>query len=183
MTAADALAVCAMLGRAGVRFWLDGGWGVDALLDRETREHDDLDLALAVDDLAAFESAVGPAGFAEAYRDGPFNPVYADAAGRRIDVHLVDIASEVMDDGGTRVYGGRGLPYEIGALEGSGRILGTPVPCCTVEFQVRSHTGYAFDDQDVADMAALRDRFGVELPLEYRRRGAPHADTGPVTPP
>lgn len=31
---------------AGIRVWVDGGWGVDALVGRQTRHHDDLaDLA------------------------------------------------------------------------------------------------------------------------------------------
>ena len=149
-------------------FWLDGGWGVDALIGRQTRDHDDLDLALAAGDLAALEATLGQEGFKEAYRDGDRNPVYSDPAGRRVDVHLVDTTCEALDGKGVRVYGGRGLPYEVGALEGFGEILGTRVPCCTIEFQVRSHTGYAFDEQDRRDMAALRDRFGVDLPPEYR---------------
>jgi hypothetical protein len=33
------------LDRAGVPVWLDGGWGVDALVGRQTRPHRDLDLA------------------------------------------------------------------------------------------------------------------------------------------
>jgi hypothetical protein len=32
------------LDRAGVPVWLDGGWGVDALVGRQTRAHRDLDL-------------------------------------------------------------------------------------------------------------------------------------------
>lgn len=168
MTAADVLQVIALLERAAVRFWLDGGWGIDALIGRQTRDHDDLDLALAAEDLAAFAAAVGREGFREADRDGDFNPVYADPAGRRVDVHLVDTTCEVIDARGMWVYGGQGLPYEVGALEGSGEIRGTRVPCCTVEFQVRSHLGYEFDEQDRRDMAALCDHFGIELPPEYR---------------
>ena len=28
----------------GISVWLDGGWGVDALLGRQTRPHNDIDL-------------------------------------------------------------------------------------------------------------------------------------------
>lgn len=31
---------------AGIPIWLDGGWGVDALLEEQTRIHDDLDRGL-----------------------------------------------------------------------------------------------------------------------------------------
>ena len=38
------LAVVGLLEADGIDVWLDGGWGVDALLGQQTREHDDLDL-------------------------------------------------------------------------------------------------------------------------------------------
>ena len=41
---AQAVLVCAGLADAGVRFWLAGGWGVDALAGRQTRSHRDLDV-------------------------------------------------------------------------------------------------------------------------------------------
>ncbi|MGZ4382041.1 MAG: nucleotidyltransferase domain-containing protein, partial [Gaiellaceae bacterium] len=44
MRATDVLEVLAALGEAGVRASLEGGWGVDALVGRQTREHEDLDL-------------------------------------------------------------------------------------------------------------------------------------------
>ena len=44
MGAATLRQVVEQLEENGVEVWLDGGWGVDALLGRETREHDDLDL-------------------------------------------------------------------------------------------------------------------------------------------
>lgn len=172
MTGEDVMRVLDLLEQAGVRCWVDGGWGIDALLGEQTRDHDDLDLALEWQDLGRFEAAVAGEGFRETCRDGPGNPVFADAAGRRIDVHVVDTAFEITDEQGSRVYGGRGLPYEVGALEGAGEILGRPVACCTAEFQVRSHTGYDFDEQDVRDLIALRDRFGVALPSEYQARDA-----------
>jgi lincosamide nucleotidyltransferase A/C/D/E len=35
---------------AGLVVWLDGGWGVDALLGYRSRPHQDLDLVIARDD-------------------------------------------------------------------------------------------------------------------------------------
>ncbi|MFG1861146.1 nucleotidyltransferase domain-containing protein [Microbispora bryophytorum] len=45
----DAEAVCGIydyLAERGVRIWIDGGWCVDALLGRQTRQHPDLDVAV-----------------------------------------------------------------------------------------------------------------------------------------
>jgi lincosamide nucleotidyltransferase A/C/D/E len=36
-----------------------GGWGVDALLGRQTRPHKDLDVLVPVDDLADLERVLG----------------------------------------------------------------------------------------------------------------------------
>jgi lincosamide nucleotidyltransferase A/C/D/E len=65
MTGADVLHVIDLLKAAGVPVWVDGGWGVDALLGEQTRLHDDLDLDLALEhrDLVRFLQAMGDAGF------------------------------------------------------------------------------------------------------------------------
>jgi lincosamide nucleotidyltransferase A/C/D/E len=47
MGVGDVLAVLEQLEAARVQSWLDGGWGVDALLHTQTRQHDDLDLVIA----------------------------------------------------------------------------------------------------------------------------------------
>ncbi len=31
----------------GITIWIDGGWCVDALLNFQTRKHDDLDIAIS----------------------------------------------------------------------------------------------------------------------------------------
>ena len=43
------LAIIALLEADGIDVWLDGGWGVDALLEHQTREHDDLDLVVELE--------------------------------------------------------------------------------------------------------------------------------------
>lgn len=167
ITGEDVLWALGLMRRAGLHFWVDGGWGVDALLGEQTREHDDLDIALASQDFAQFVTILAPEGFREACRDGPFNPVFAGPGGRRIDVHLVDTGTETTDERGRRVYGGEGLPYPVEAFAGTGEIVGVPVPCCTAEFQISSHTGYPIDENDVRDVLALGKRFGIALPPEY----------------
>ena len=44
VTQADLFKVLDMLEQFGIRYWLDGGWGVDALVGRQTREHRDVDI-------------------------------------------------------------------------------------------------------------------------------------------
>jgi hypothetical protein len=45
MNPAQVLQVLDRLDANGVTGWLDGGWGVDAVLGEQTRPHEDLDLA------------------------------------------------------------------------------------------------------------------------------------------
>ena len=44
MDAPSFVAIVDRLEQEGVDVWIDGGWGVDALLGDETRQHDDLGL-------------------------------------------------------------------------------------------------------------------------------------------
>ena len=95
--------------------------------------------------------------------DGPFNYVYADDKGREVDVHLVDFESTLAGPQGQLVYGPQGLAYDVGAFDGTGTVLGRAVRCCTAEYQVRSHSGYELDADDIRDMLALSRRFGIPL--------------------
>src|SRR5207247_10666750 len=53
MSAADVLGVLAALDGRGIPAWLDGGWGIDALLGEQTRPHEDVDLVVPVPDVPA----------------------------------------------------------------------------------------------------------------------------------
>ena len=58
MTAERVLQILDTLRSAGVTATVDGGWGVDALVGRETRPHEDLDLVVALGDVDAIRSAI-----------------------------------------------------------------------------------------------------------------------------
>ena len=83
----DVIRVLDRLDAAGVGWRVDGGWGVDALLGRQTRAHRDLDLAVRPQDVAGIEAALSE------YRrvdtgEWPRFLVLEDAAGRRVDLDL-----------------------------------------------------------------------------------------------
>jgi lincosamide nucleotidyltransferase A/C/D/E len=63
MAAADVIEVLDQLDASGIRFWVDGGWGVDALLGRETRLREDLDVVVGRDDLRAVRTSLAALGF------------------------------------------------------------------------------------------------------------------------
>ena len=86
LDASDVLVVLDQLDRAGVVVWLDGGWGVDALVGRQSRPHHDLDLVIARDDCPAAQAALAGLGFQPeltAVPGWPARLVLVDARGRR----------------------------------------------------------------------------------------------------
>ena len=56
-----------ILDRSGFRYWLFGGWGVDFHVGAVTREHDDIDLAVRVDEA----QAIGALLEADGWRHAP----------------------------------------------------------------------------------------------------------------
>src|SRR3954465_6298085 len=87
MEAADALAALDAL--AGCRAWVGGGWGVDALVDRATRRHRDLDLALDARDEAAALAALAGLGYAVETDWRPGRGGLAPPGERWVDLHPV----------------------------------------------------------------------------------------------
>src|SRR6185436_8068291 len=89
----------------GVRLWLVGGWGVDALVGEQTRDHHDLDVLVDVIDLERFVERLRELGLEFAYAweenrdvrhaswhaDGalPSAFVYVHRDGREVDTHVL----------------------------------------------------------------------------------------------
>src|ERR1700688_2006297 len=94
MTAEDALSVLAVLRKADVGVWIAGGWGIDARLGEQTREHRDLDLLHRVNQEPAVVAALADAGFAESLDWRPVRFVVTDAVGREIDPHPLTFAAD-----------------------------------------------------------------------------------------
>ena len=50
----DVIDLYCKLKNLNMQIWIDGGWGVDALLHRQTRIHKDLDITIQQKDIPAF---------------------------------------------------------------------------------------------------------------------------------
>lgn len=165
MSATDTVRILTQFARLGVRIWVDGGWGIDALIGEQTRPHADLDLAIDTRDQEAIIRALAAAGFAVTEDQRPTRFVLHHPDGRQIDVHplVFDTAgggTQILPDGSTFRYTPEGL-------SGMGEIDGVPVRCLTAELQLRCHLGYLPDADDHHDMRLLRDRLGITLPPPY----------------
>ena len=159
MTASDVLSLVGLLRDAGVDVWIGGGWGIDALVGEQTREHRDLDLAHRQVQEPTVVSVLADAGFVETLDWRPVRFVVTDPLGREIDLHPLDFAAD-----GSAVQAslepGRPFAYPASCFV-TGTIQATTVPCLSAEQQVYFHRGYEPADRDRHDMAQLRRVFGI----------------------
>lgn len=163
VTEHDALEIIEMAQRNGISVWLDGGWGVDALLGRQTRKHRDIDLFIELRHGERCMELLREAGFAEVLYDYTTDShrVWTDRRGRTVDLHLFERSSA-----GEVVFEGAAYPATV--FDGVGRIGGKPISCIPPAEQVAFHTGYAHDGDDEHDVRLLCERFGIEVPEAYR---------------
>lgn len=166
MNATTVLHILDLLAAAGVQVWLDGGWGVDALLGRISRPHYDLDLVLRLDDLArAVELLVGD-GFV----------VTEEELGRAVLEHAehgrVDLHPARFDAQGNGMQVQLPTPpaapfvYPSGGFV-SGLILGRKVPCIAADVQVSVRLGYDRSEKHRQDAVALCSAFGLQVPAYW----------------
>jgi lincosamide nucleotidyltransferase A/C/D/E len=161
MDAAKVLEILDRLDAAGVEWWVNGGWGVDALLGRETRPHNDLDFAIPAESIEQLP-AIFPE-FVHVYQEQlPSAYVLRDSQGRELDFHPLRFDAE--GNGWQPQIGADDALWPREALEGRGHIGGQEVRCMTAEFEVQSHLYEGYDDVDWADVAALCQRFELPLP-------------------
>ena len=155
MNASEVVRLSGELDALGVRIWLDGGWGVDALLGYQSRAHDDVDVVVQESDLARLRDYLEENGYRDAERDDTraWNFVMARPTGEQVDVHVV-----VFDAEGNGVYGPpeNGQAYPAPAFAGTGFVAGRRVHCLTAAYQLESHQGYELREKDHADIRALR---------------------------
>ncbi len=167
ITEKDAVDLINLAESLGVTVFIDGGWGVDALLGRQTREHQDIDLFVEKRQAARFIHSLSQRGFKERTEvfTTPQHIVLARPIGQTVDLHLF----EYTVDG--RVFF-EGEIYPADTFSGKGTVGGKRVSCVPPQAQVFFHTGYAFDENDVKDVLALCRHFHIPVPEEYK----PYAD-------
>ena len=118
MCSKDAADLIALLEENGFEVYVDGGWGVDAVLGEQTRPHDDLDIAMLHAQVPRLRALLSMRGFREQRRDDSWecNFVLADEAGRRLDVHSYTLDAAGLNAGG--------VPYTGEQLTGGGSLWG-----------------------------------------------------------
>lgn len=178
VTEKDALEILVHAERIGVDVRLDGGWGVDALLGRQTRDHDDIDLLSNAGTVRVTQHRCGVQDSPNS--SGPLprmRTVWTDDRGRTIDLHLFETGA----DGELLFEGGVYPPETFGA---QGRIAGKALRYIPHAQLVAFHLGYAHDGNDAHDVRLFcaKFRFGATgcLQVSVRKyrgcRGRPIAE-------
>ena len=164
MSVEQAQAVYELLDRNGVQCWVIGGWGVDALLGRVTREHKDLDLLVLIKDLPRYADIVQQHGFERKLEWSESQPIEVDALhfdsafvdahpdGREIDVHVIDVDPQ----GVVTQFHTDPWPLPGNAVFGSGTIEGATVRCVTPAAQIAMHSGYDLPEKHREDVRLLQ---------------------------
>lgn len=148
----DVLAVTGALEKVGARFWVAGGWGVDALVGRVTRPHRDLDLAVAAEDLDRAVQRLAALGYLPETDWLPVRLELAAPGGRWVDLHPV--VFDGHGDGRQAGLDGATFAYPAADLV-EGVLGGSVLPCLSAARQHAFHTGYPPRPQDLHDLALL----------------------------
>ena len=159
----DAIEIISYAVDNGIDIWLDGGWGVDALLGTQTRVHNDIDLFVEKINSKKFIDIIKEKGFSEieeAYTTAS-HTVWKDTKGRIIDLHIFE-----FNEQGNLVF--EGATYSGDVFSGIGKISNKVVNCISAENQVLFHLGYEHDENDVHDVRLLCERFNIPIPNEYK---------------
>ncbi|MDA8292339.1 MAG: hypothetical protein M0Z33_11775 [Actinomycetota bacterium] len=148
VTPGELLAVVDALRAGGVDLWLAGGWGVDALLGRQTRRHDDMDIVVDdFDERAPVAAAIlARLGFETTRRDRfplwmPDRWQMRDGSLRTVDLVSVDwsrMLAALERDGEP---GPDELPPQTVA-SAAGTVAGRPVPCLSARVQLLFHSQF-----------------------------------------
>ncbi|MBI3619991.1 aminoglycoside nucleotidyltransferase [Candidatus Roizmanbacteria bacterium] len=163
----EVVALYRQLKEKGIEIWIDGGWGVDALLGIQTREHEDVDIVIQQKDVPELRILLTEKGYKDVPRDdtSTWNFVLGDSDGHLIDVHAI-----ILDAKGNGLYGPakKGVMYPARSLIGIGKIVDQTVRCIAAEYLVEFHSGYKLKEKDFKDVTALCDKFKLDLPEQYR---------------
>ena len=150
MAADDVLKVFQALQAVGISTWLDGGWGIDALLGDQHRDHIDLDLVIELAYVDAATAVLNSNGYRIVEDHLPTQRVLRADGGRQVDLHPI-------------TFDRLGTGWQMGAAPGggdceypahgftTGRVGDNAVHCLSADVQVAHHLGYKTRQHDDAD--------------------------------
>lgn len=167
LTAEDAVRLYVLLQEHNIPVRVCGGWGIDALLGRQTRPHKDLDVIMQMADVPGLLALLGQHGFTlrKVWEENlwvtgkggerlPSAFVLGDDNGREVDAHAL-----VLDEQGRGMpaWDAEGRFFEPEDLAARGVIGAEPVRCLSAACQLACHSGYTLPEAQIADVRLLRE--------------------------
>ena len=148
----DAVEIISALENAGIKVFIDGGWGVDALLGYQSRAHNDIDIFIE----SSHKDSVLKILYANEYKEiktdytTSDHSVWKDKKDRLIDLHIFSCSPNL-----NFIFEGQEYPREV--FSGKGKIGDIDVVCIPPEYQVQFHLGYERDINDIKDVLRKAD--------------------------
>ena len=166
----DVLGVLEALAANDVSFHVAGGWGVDALLGRQTRSHHDLDVVIDEydRDLSRALDALAQQGYRllstyERHAWMPRRAVCEGPRGHRVELVSLnwDVLSNTLDDEAGEPLAPESLPARVFT---TGTVGGRQVPCLSATVQLLFHTRFELPPSLAHDVRLLHKELGASLP-------------------
>lgn len=148
-TKEDLINVLDLLDSLEIRYWLDGGWGVDILIGKQTREHRDIDIDYDAKYTDKLIQALVSCGYS----------IVTDCSPVRIELYhpemsYIDVHPFLLSDDGRAKQAdmeGGWYKFEPGYF-GNAVFEGRNIPCISAEGQKIFHTGYELREIDKHDI-------------------------------
>ena len=150
----DLLFVISLLESLKMKYWIDGGWGVDILLGQQKREHRDVDVDFDASYTRQLLELLQAHGYVITTDWRPSRIELYSAEHSYIDIHPLQLAA----DGTAKQAAPDGGWYDFAAeYFDFANFEGRRVPCISASAQKLFHMGYEAREKDIIDMGNLEE--------------------------
>lgn len=146
------ISILDLLEDLNIKYWVDGGWGVDILTGKQNREHRDIDIDFDAKHEGKLLANLINIGY----------KITTDWSPSRIELHhpelgYLDIHHLILkEDGSAKQAAPDGGWYEFESKWFSSAVFeGRVIPCISAEAQKLFHSGYELRDVDYIDLKNL----------------------------
>ena len=146
------LMIIDLLSDLNIRYWVEGGWGIDVLIGKQTREHRDVDIDFDATHEKELLKKLSEIGYQITIDQRPtrvelYHPNYGN-----IDIHPFVIS----ESGSVKQANPEGGWFELASdWFTKSHYEGRKIPCVSIEGQRIFHSGYDLRAIDHADLSNL----------------------------
>lgn len=142
-----------------IDYWVEGGWGIDTLLGKQTREHRDIDIDFDASAEAELMEKLLELGYQIITDERPTRVELYHPKHGFLDLHPFDLS----EAGKMKQANPEGGWFELEVDWFSEAIFeGRRIPCVSVEGQRLFHSGYELRKIDLIDLDKLNDSYPVD---------------------